>query len=55
MRDVRDDSVFVNYVGCDPDCVDQTVPEGGDDYPAWTLPSEPLCGITDDMALSGED
>ena len=62
MRDVRDDSVceYVNYVGCEPDCVDQTVPEGGDDYPVGTLPSEPLCVITDDMtyqekieALSG--
>ena len=31
MCDVRDDSVceYVDYVGCDPDCVDRT----GDDYP----------------------
>ena len=49
LRDVGDDSVceYVDYVGCDPDCVDQTVPEGGDDYPVGTLPSEPLCVITD--------
>ena len=62
MRDVHDDSVceYVNYVGCDPDCVERTVPEGGDDYPVGTLLSEPLCVITDDMtyqekieALSG--
>ena len=62
MPDSRDDSgcECVNYVGCDPDCVDRTVPEGGDDYPVGTLSSEPLCVITDDMtyqekidALSG--
>ena len=48
------------YVGCDPDCVDQTAPEGGDGYPFWTLLSEPPCVIMDDMtyyekieALSG--
>ena len=47
-------------MGGDPDCVDRTVPEGGDDYPVGTLPSEPLCVITDDRtyqekieALSG--
>ena len=39
---IRDDSVFkyINYVGCDPDCVDRTVLECGDDYPVGTLPSE---------------
>ena len=33
MPAIRDDSVceYINYVGCDPDCVDRTVPEGGDD------------------------
>ena len=51
---------YVNCVGCDPDFVDRTVPEGGDDYPVATLSSEPICVITDDMtyqermeALSG--
>ena len=34
---------FVKCVGCDPDCVDRTVPKGGDDYPVGTLSSEPLC------------
>ena len=55
MRDVRDDSVseYVNYVGCYPNCVVRTVPEGVDDYLVGTLPSEPLCVITDDMT-SGE-
>ena len=51
MPEIRDDLVcqYVNYVGCDPDCVDRTVPEGGDDCPFGTLSSEPLCVITDDM------
>ena len=51
MPDSRDDSgcEYVNYVGCDPDCVDRTVPEGGDDYPVGTLSSEPFYVITDDM------
>ena len=51
---------YVNYVGCNPDCVDLTVLEGGDDYPVGMLSSEPFCAITDDMtnqekieALSG--
>ena len=51
MPEGCDDSVceYVNYVGCDPDCVEQTVLEGGDDYPVGMLPSEPLYVITDDM------
>ena len=47
-------------MGCGPDCVDRAVPEGGDGCPVETLPSEPLCVVTDDMtyqekieALSG--
>ena len=44
MHEGCDDSTceYVNYVGCDPDCVDRTVLEGGDDYPVGTLSSEPL-------------
>ena len=62
LPEIRDDSVceYITYVVCDLDCVDRTVPEGGDDYPDGTLSSEPLCVITDDMtyqekieALSG--
>ena len=51
MPGIHDDSVceYINYVGCDPHCVDRTVPEGGDDYPVGTLSSEPLCAIADDM------
>ena len=61
MSEICDDSIWqcVGYVGCDPDCVDRAVPEGGDEYPFRTLLSE-LCVITDDMtyqqkieALSG--
>ena len=57
MPEIRDNSVcqYVNCVGSDPDFVDRTVPEGGDDCPV-----ELLCVITDDMtyqerieALSG--
>ena len=62
MAKIGDDSncQYINYVGCDVDCVDLTVLEGGDDYPVGTLSSELLCIITDDMtyqekieALSG--
>ena len=51
MQAIRDDSFceYINYVGCGPDCVGRTVPEGDDDYPFGTLSSEPLCDITDDM------
>ena len=47
FQGMRDFSVC--DIGCDPDCVDRTVPEGSDDYPVGMLPSEPLCVITDDM------
>ena len=64
MPEICDDSncqyIIINYMGCDSDCVDRTVLEGGDDYPVGTLSSAPLCVITDDMtcqekieALSG--
>ena len=35
--------VVRNFVGCNPDCVDQTVPGGSDDSPGGTLLSKPLC------------
>ena len=59
---ICDDSIWqcVGYVGCDPDCVDQAVPEGSDEYPFRMLICEPLCVIADDItykenieALSG--
>ena len=40
---------YINYVGCDPDCVNQTILKGCDDYPVGTLSSEPICIIMDDM------
>ena len=51
MPEICDNSncQYINYVGCDPDCADRTVLEGGDYYPVGTLSSEPLCIITDDM------
>ena len=44
MPEIGDDSncQYINYIGCDPDCVNRTVLEGGDDYPVGTLSSEPL-------------
>ena len=62
MPEICDDLHFnyVNYVGCDPDCIDLTILEGGDGYLVGTLSSEPLGAHTDDMtyqekieALSG--
>ena len=39
MPEICDDSIcqYVGFVGCDLDCVNRTVPEGGDDYPFGTL------------------
>ena len=62
MPEVQSDSgcEYVDYVGCSPDCVDCMVLEGVDGCPVGTVPSEPLCVITEDMtyqekieALSG--
>ena len=49
MPEVSDDSSWqhIGYVGCDPDCVDRTAPEGGDGYPFRTLLSELIFVITD--------
>ena len=52
MPEIRDDS-GCQYVSCDPDWVDQTVPEGGHDYLGETLSSEPLCVFTDAMTFQG--
>ena len=62
MPEICNDSncQYINYVSCDTDNVNQTVLEGGDDYPVGMLSSEPLRNIMDDMtyqenieALSG--
>ena len=51
---------YVNYVGYSPDCVDRAVLDDSDGCPEGTLPSVPVCVVTDDMtyqekieALSG--
>ena len=51
MPVIRGNSVceYVNYVGHNPDWVDCAVPDDVDGYPEGTLPSEPICVITDDM------
>ena len=51
MPVIRGDSVceYFNYVGHNPDWVDCAVPDDVDGYPQGTLPSEPICVITNDM------
>ena len=51
MPVIRSNSVceYVNYVGHNPEWIDCAVPDHADGYPEGTLPSEPICVITDDM------
>ena len=40
---------YVNCVGYSPDCVDRAMLDDGDGCPEGTLPSVPVCFVTDDM------